>query len=137
MDIIALVLWVLTAGGGFVLLGTWLVKRRDADAASRIGPGPILAHFLLAAGGLVVWLVYTLIADEIALAWAALIVLVVVAAIGFLMFARWLSDRREPDQAARERPEQQFPLPVVVAHGLFGAATLVLVALTVFNATGS
>jgi hypothetical protein len=51
-------------------------------------PAPVIfGHFLLAATGLVVWIVY-LIADKTPLAWAAFIVLLPVALLGFTMFAR-------------------------------------------------
>lgn len=131
MDVTALVLWVIAAGGGFVMLGMWATKRnQEGTAPSRIGPGPILTHFLLAAIGLVIWIVYTFVSDTSGLAWAALAILVVVAALGFTMFGRWLSDRREPtDPQAENRPEQRFPVAVVGLHGLFAAATLVVVLL--------
>jgi hypothetical protein len=34
-------------------------------------------------------------------------------------------------------PERNFPLPVVIAHGVFATATVGLVLLTVFGAFGS
>lgn len=128
MDITALILWILTALGGFVLLGTWLSHRgRSGTEPSRIGPGLIFSHFLLAAGGLVVWIIYVLWADTAALRWLSLVVLLLVAALGFTMFFRWLGDRRGTTPPAT--PEQRFPVVVVGAHGLLGAVTLVLVAL--------
>src|SRR5438067_9790074 len=69
----ALITWVLTAGGGFVLLSIWLMRggmRQQQEAGNRIRPPLILSHFLLAAGGLVVWVIY-LINDKDALAWVA------------------------------------------------------------------
>jgi hypothetical protein len=63
MEVAALVTWVITALGGFVLLGTWLsrggMRARDAGA-SRFPPGLILGHFLLAATGLVLVLLAAL-----------------------------------------------------------------------------
>src|SRR5438094_5737398 len=67
----ALIAWVITAGGGFVLLSIWLMRggmRQQQEAGNRIRPPLILSHFLLAAGGLVVWIIY-LINDKDALAW--------------------------------------------------------------------
>src|SRR5215211_5507332 len=94
MEWAALITWVLTAGGGFVLLATWLarggMKQRESG---RIKPPLILSHFLLAAAGLVVWIIYVL-TDEDALAWVAFFVLVLVAALGWTMFAVWLRRRR-------------------------------------------
>lgn len=132
MDIAALITWVVTALGGFVLLGTWLSHRnRPETRESRIGPGLIFGHFLLAATGLVIWLVHVLGVDGAALQWLALVILLVVATLGFAMFARWLSDRR--GATTPDTPEQRFPVIVVGAHGLLGAVTLVLVALVAFG----
>src|SRR5919206_4744428 len=92
----ALIAWVLTAGGGFVLLTIWLARggmRQGREGGSRIRPPLILSHFLLAAGGLVVWIVY-LFADKDALAWIALVVLGVVALLGFTMFFIWAGQRQ-------------------------------------------
>jgi hypothetical protein len=56
----ALITWVLTAGGGFVLLTIWLARggvQRQREGGSRIRPPLILSRFLLAAAGLVLWIV--------------------------------------------------------------------------------
>jgi hypothetical protein len=140
MEVAALITWVITALGGFVLLGTWLsrggMRARDAGA-SRFPPGLILGHFLLAATGLVLWIVY-LVADSAALAWVSFAILVVVALLGFTMAARWLQDRRAPVAAggppSARPPEQHFPVAVVVLHGLLAATTLVLVLLAALGA---
>lgn len=60
MDVAALVLWILTAGGGFYLLGTWIAKGggRPEGAGSNFPPALIFGHLLLAAAGLVLWIVY-------------------------------------------------------------------------------
>src|ERR671937_1808556 len=96
MKWIALILWVLTAGGGFVMLAIWLARggmRQQGEAGSRIRPPLILTHFLLAAGGLVVWIVY-IAADKDVLAWIAFAALVVVALLGWTMFAIWWRNRQ-------------------------------------------
>src|SRR5438128_932279 len=90
-----LITWVITAGGGFVLLSIWLRRggmRQQQDAGNRIRPPLILSHFLLAAAGLVVWIVY-LAVDKDALAWIAFAILAVVAALGWPMVAIWLRRR--------------------------------------------
>src|ERR671935_3062545 len=86
----ALIAWIVTAGGGFVLLVTWLMRGglRQRERG-RIRPPLILSHVLLAAAGLVVWIVY-LAVDKSALAWIALGILGVVALLGFTMFALWM-----------------------------------------------
>ena len=58
MDWAALILWVLTAGGGFVLLAIWLkAGGMSQHSSGRIRPAVILTHFALAATGLVLWIV--------------------------------------------------------------------------------
>jgi manganese efflux pump family protein len=132
----ALITWVLTAGGGFVLLSIWLARggMRQSDGGNRIRPPLILSHFLLAAAGLVVWIVY-LVSDTDALKWIALVVLAIVAALGWTMFAIWLR-RRQARAAVVEAAtpgtpaEQHFPVPVVALHGVLAVTTVVLVFLT-------
>lgn len=140
----ALIAWVLTAGGGFVLLSIWLARggmRQQREAGNRIRPALIMSHFLLAATGLVLWIVY-LAADKSVLAWIAFALLLVVAALGFTMFAIWLRRRRArvggaeavtPDTPA----EQHFPVAVVGLHGVLAATTLVLVLLAASGVGGS
>jgi manganese efflux pump family protein len=118
--------------------------RRYAAArgvGGRIRPPLILSHFLLAAGGLVLWVIY-LAVDKDVLAWVAFVVLLVVAALGFTMFAIWLQRRRAVEPvavgAAPATPaEQNFPVPIVALHGLLAATTLVLVLLTAAGVGGS
>jgi hypothetical protein len=140
MGVAALITWIVTALGGIFLLATWLRRgglREQAVGASRFPPALILGHFLLAAGGLVLWIIY-LATDTSGIAWTAFAVLLVVALLGFTMFARWLSGRRAPATVAAAAggpgpagaPEQHFPVAVVVLHGLLAATTLVLVLLT-------
>jgi manganese efflux pump family protein len=142
MEIAALIAWVVTALGGFILLGTWISRggaRGGGDAAaSRFPPGLIFGHFLLAATGLVLWIVY-LATDSAALAWVCFAILLVVASLGFTMFARWLQARRAPvaggGPVSALAPEQHFLVPVVVLHGLLAATTLVLVLLAALGAS--
>ncbi|MQA86754.1 MAG: hypothetical protein GEV03_19525 [Streptosporangiales bacterium] len=140
MHIVSLVLWIATALGGSVLLGRWLQKggmRQQSINVTRFPSTLILGHFLLAATGLVLWIIYV-INDNHTIAWIAFGLIVVVALLGFTMFARWLQGRRQlatagagsAEQPAERPAEQSFPLAVVYGHGLLGAATLVLVLLT-------
>ncbi|MGZ4301205.1 MAG: hypothetical protein ACXVR9_11350 [Gaiellaceae bacterium] len=75
------------------------------EAGNRIRPPLILSHFLLAAGGLVVWIIF-LISDNDALAWIAFAILAVVSVLGFTMFAIWLGAAR---QGPRAGPKSQCP----------------------------
>jgi manganese efflux pump family protein len=161
MAVAALVTWLVTALGGFVLVGTWLARggartpartsaaagaaRGTAGAAglpvtapTRLRPPLVFGHVLLAVAGLVLWIVY-LMNDNDTLAWAAFIVLVPVALLGFTMFARWIQagDHRRSTPTGAARPESHFPLPVVIGHGLFAVTTVVLVLLTALEIGGS
>jgi hypothetical protein len=149
MEWAALVTWVVTAGGGFIMLGLWLQgggMRQASQSGAVIRPPRILSHFALAATGLVLWIIYVA-TDSDALAWIAFGMLAVVAALGFSMLAIWLQQRRSPAAVAAtagdpaggsvQPAERRFPIPVVVAHGLVAAATLVLVLLTAAGVGGS
>jgi hypothetical protein len=128
----ALIAWVITAGGGFVLLSIWLARggmRQERESGARIRPPLILGHFLLAATGLVLWIVYVA-SDKDTLAWIAFALLLVVALLGFTMLAIWLQQRRGLTGTASQPAEQHFPVPIVGLHGLLAATTLVLVFLT-------
>src|ERR687884_656641 len=98
MEWVALATWVLTAGGGFFMLGLWLkhggMQQSDRPGA-RIRAGRILSHFGLAATGLVLWIIY-LASDSDVLAWIAFALVAIVALLGFSMLAIWLGPRRQP-----------------------------------------
>ncbi|MEU1461494.1 hypothetical protein ABZ467_12525 [Streptomyces sp. NPDC005727] len=149
MDIAALITWVVTALGGFYMLGTWIQRgglRQQRTGTSRLPAPVVLGHFALAAIGLVVWIIY-LVADRTALAWTSFGLLLPVALLGFVMLARWLPVHRagagaQPAAAGRAAEatvpaERHFPVPVVLAHGLFAVATLVLVLLTALGVGGA
>ena len=145
----ALIVWVITALGGFGLLAIWLRRGGIGQAQQpgrRIRPPLIFTHLLLAAGGLVVWIVY-LASDTTALAWIAFAMLLVVASLGFGMLALWLQRRQAAAAPAGTAgagavegstpAEQHFPVPIVAAHGVVAATTLVLVLLSALKVGGS
>lgn len=147
----ALIVWVITALGGFGLLAIWLQRGglKQADQPGRrIRPPLIFTHLLLAAGGLVVWIIY-LASDTRALAWIAFGMLLVVASLGFGMLALWLQRRQAAHMVAGAGApgtvglegsipaEQHFPVAIVLAHGLVAATTLVLVLLAALKVGGS
>ena len=75
--------------------------------------------------------------DQERLAWAAVAALGAVAVLGLIMAARWLRVYRAVSnpgpsltRSAIVPPERNFPLPVVVLHGLLAVTTLVLVLFT-------
>src|SRR3954452_23907854 len=127
MEWAALITWVLTAGGGFVLLSIWLARggMKSQAAGNRIKPPLIMSHFLLAATGLVLWIIYV-IDDSSALAWSAFVLLLVVALLVFTMFGLCLLRRRSGKRGATPDPpaEQPSPIAVVGLHGLLAATTL-------------
>jgi manganese efflux pump family protein len=134
MGIAALITWLSTAGGGLYLLAVWLIeydREFQAAAPTRL-PIPVLSgHVLLAVTGLVLWMAY-LFTDSAMLAWAALAVLGGVVALGLTMAWRWLGVYRAPGTPATP-PERNFPLPVVIGHGVLAAATVTLVAITTLS----
>jgi hypothetical protein len=164
MALAALITWVLTAGLGFFMLGTWVSNggtRTDGSGTSHFRPPVVFGHFLLAAAGLVVWVVY-LVTDSQALAWAAFVDLLVVAGIGDTLVYRWFKDRKtgggRPADSSGSRheaggsaaraggavgthppllAEQRIPQAAVAAHGVFAVATVVLVLLTALGVGGS
>jgi hypothetical protein len=164
MALAALITWVITAGLGFFMLGTWISNggtRTDGSAASHFRPPVVFGHFLLAALGLLVWVVYV-INDSQGLAWVAFVDLVVVAGLGDTLVYRWFKDRQAGDAgqtgSSGLRPgaggsrggaggavgtrstvlaEQRIPQAVVVTHGVFAVATVVLVLLAALNVGGS
>ena len=132
----ALITWVLTAGGGFVLLAIWFARggmRQGREPGARIRPALILSHFLLAATGLLIWIIY-LVTDSDALAWIAFVLLAIVAILGWTMFAIWYQRRQRGRVAEAVDPgtpaEQHFPVPIVALHGVLAVTTVVLVFLT-------
>ncbi|MDT0615923.1 hypothetical protein [Streptomyces lancefieldiae] len=151
MDIAALITWVITALGGFYMLGTWIQRgglRQQQSGTSRLPAPVVFGHFALAAVGLVVWIIYV-VADKSALAWTSFGLLLPVALLGFVMLARWIPVYRDrtmagaPTTASTQGAdgtvpaERSFPVPVVLAHGLFAVITLVLVLLTALGIGGN
>jgi manganese efflux pump family protein len=135
MEWAALISWIVTAGGGFVLLALWLRHggMRQRQPGQQIRPALILSHFALAASGLVLWIIYVF-SDSDALAWIAFVILVLVAGLGWAMFAIWWQ-RRQARMAAADTStpglpaEQRFPVSIVTLHGLLAVITVVLVLL--------
>src|SRR5262245_23155700 len=132
----ALVACLRAAGGGFTLLSIWVARggmQQGREPGSRIRPPLILSHFLLAATGLLLWIIFVF-SDADALAWIALALLAVVAVLGFTMFGIWWQRRQSGAVAQAVNPgtpaEQNFPVPIVALHGVLAVTTVVLVFLT-------
>ncbi|MCV7281923.1 hypothetical protein H7J88_20045 [Mycolicibacterium flavescens] len=129
MAIASLILWILTAGGGAFMLAKWVSGGgHRGSTTSQLPPPVVFGHFVLAAVGLVLWIVYV-VTDNHPVGWIGLALLVPVAILGFIMLARWLAGRRErtgtTPRSEAAPPEHSFPVPVVVAHGVLAVATIV------------
>jgi len=137
MAIAALVTWVVTAGVGLFMLLRWTRAgglRRSGPEVTHFAPIRVFSHLGLAAAGLLVWIIYLVTRDRL-VAWIAVVVLVLVAALGGLLVRRWVADgravlRRDPQMAGLNLAEQQIPRGPVVLHGIFAVGTVVLVLLT-------
>jgi hypothetical protein len=92
VSLLALIAWIITAGGGMYLLSIWLIeydKDFQAVAATRLPPAVLTGHVMLAGGGLLVWVGY-LILDTDQLAWTAVAALGLAATLGTVMAVRWV-----------------------------------------------
>jgi hypothetical protein len=164
VKIIALATWLTTAAFGLYLFAVWLIEHdgsKGGGTASRLRAPVIFSHVLLAATGLVVWVLY-LYLDQTRIAWTAFFILLLVAILGFIMLTRWIPVHRAANARAEAAlaahtgsgprgadpvglpgtdpagpPERNFPVPVVVAHGFFAVITVTLVTLTAFGLIGS
>ncbi len=149
MAVAALVTWLLTAAGGLFMLSIWISKggptQHRNDTA--LPPPVIFGHFGLAALGLVLWIIFV-VTGSAALAWIAFVLLVPVAALGFVMLTRWLPVYRGSKVAAAsaagpgagsavaaaDTPERHFPVAGVAGHGVLAVVTVVLVLLAALGA---
>jgi hypothetical protein len=143
MSLVALITWITAAAGGLYLVSIWLIeydKEFQAAAATRLPPVVLFSHVTFAGGGLIVWAGY-LAFDADNLIWISVLALLLAAALGTTMAVRWVGVYRETRemklQAAVDGrpigigpPERNFPLPVVIGHGLFAVTTIALVLLT-------
>ena len=105
--------------------------------------------------GVPIWLVY-IVTDERKLAWVATFILVGVALLGLIMIIRWIGVYRAYRAAAEPAvvtattafgamsapapaspPERNFPVAVVICHGVFAVTTVVLVLLTTLGVFSS
>ncbi len=132
-----LVVWLLTAIGGFTLLGIWLQRGGMGSPTTRRFPKALpWLHGLLAVASLVLFLVY-LFADVDALKPVVLVGLILTAALGIAMFVMWLGRTRVQHSPAvgadvASAPEDHFPTPIVALHGIAAVATLILYIVAAF-----
>jgi hypothetical protein len=141
MGFAALITWFVAILAGLYMLAVWLIEN---DITSRVAPSRlpapvIFSHLFLAATGFTLWVGY-LIMHRKTLAWAAVAVLLGIAALGLTMFLRWIpvyygspDSPRPPASslaAVGDAPaEGHFPVILVYCHGLLAVTTLILVLL--------
>jgi len=139
MSVVALFTWMATIAAGLVLFVIWVIEydpEFQSAAKTRL-PVPVISlHAVLGLSGLMLWVSYLLLGQE-RLAWATVCALGAVAVLGLVMAARWLSVYRAVaapgpslTRSAIVPPERNFPLPVVLIHGVLAVTTLVLVLFT-------
>lgn len=146
IGVAALIAWLLTAALGGVLVLMWAARSPSRPLRGRRRPvygrpppyiprSLVIAHVLLAVGGLAAWTAALVLALE-QFAYAALATLLLVAVLGAGMFVRWLGSRRAR-RAARAPSgapaESRLPTLVVVGHGVLGVATVLLVVLSALH----
>jgi hypothetical protein len=110
----ALTTWLLDAGSGAYMLGTWIVRgglRRQRATGDRLGTGVVFGHFGLASTGLLVWAGY-LASQWAFLGWLAIGLLMVVIGLGISTVTLWTPF------PARRAPAGSGP----AAGGLAGSA---------------
>jgi hypothetical protein len=142
MSVVALFTWMATVLAGLVLLIIWIIEydpEFQSATATRL-PVPVISlHAFLGLSGLMVWVSYLLLGQR-RLAWATVCILGAVAVLGLVMAARWLGVYRRvaaPGPSLTRQtivpPERNFPLSVVILHGVLAVTTLVLVLFTVLD----
>jgi hypothetical protein len=120
----ALVAWILTALGGAGLGCVWARAGGRVQAAGIQAPR-LLVHAGLAVSGLALWIAF-LVEGSTVLGWIAVAVLIAVALVGASMAVIWIRGKAAPGSPTELPAEAAFPLPIVLAHGTLGAATLLL-----------
>ncbi len=137
LGLAALGAWLITAGSGAYLLGSWITSsgiRRRRTPATSAPPAVLLGHLGLATTGLMVWVIY-LIAGWTPLAWTAVGLLLPIAGLGLALATLGLPgqsgaiDVPATAGTAATRARGRVPVLPVAGHGLLAAATVLLVLL--------
>jgi manganese efflux pump family protein len=92
LPVITLISWLLTAGVGGYMLGSWIAHdgvRQQRANREGLGPGVIFGHVGLALTGLAVWAAYA-ITRWPPLAWSAVLVLMPVIGLGVSVVTLWV-----------------------------------------------
>ncbi|MET9022959.1 hypothetical protein ABZV93_23550 [Actinopolymorpha sp. NPDC004070] len=105
-----------TAGGGTAPGGA----APGSAGATSFPPGVVFGHFLVVVAGLVVWIIYFAVDNDV-LTWVAFATLIVGAVLGDVMFLRW--------RKSGSGTESRLPRQLVYPHGVFAVITIILVLL--------
>jgi hypothetical protein len=145
VGIAALICWIITATVGIYMLLVWLIENDPnfpGAAPTRLPAVVVFGHALLAVTGLGLWTAF-LFTGIGTLAWATVGVLLTLASLGAALFSRWITVYRTADAVpvsavsipgladvrSGQPAEQNFPVAVVAAHGVFASVTFTLVLL--------
>ena len=142
METIALVAWIVTVLTGLALAALWGrgggMRQPQDESEGQGKPGisiPLLVpHALLAIAGLVIWAVFMTRDDSRGMSYTpgfTVGALVIVIALGFAMFRRWMLAGR--DREVGGEAERRMPVSLVAFHGIAAAATFAFVVLTIFD----
>jgi hypothetical protein len=106
MSLAALIAWLVAAGSGGYVLGSWIARggtlqRRARGTGTGSPPALLFGHFGLALSGLVIWVAY-LVTGWAALAWVAVAVLLPVAGLGMATLVTGLPGRRATTPQAHD-----------------------------------
>jgi manganese efflux pump family protein len=145
----ALAAWILTAAAGSYLLAGWLADgrlRHRAVQADRLPPAVVVSHFVLAVGGLGIWIAFV-VTSVPALAWMAVGSILLVAGLGMAALvgalpepARIAEPASSPRAPATRAAETAIParaatsVLVIAVHGVLAAATVLLVLVAAISA---
>ena len=112
LTVVTLICWLLTAGIGAYMLGTWIgsggVRKQRANREG-LSPSVVLGHASLATTGLALWAAYTL-TRWAPLAWTAVLVLMPAIGLG-LSTVTLLTPFPAPDSAGRPGAGGQLAAP--------------------------
>ena len=140
MQVAALGTWLLTAAWGSWVLSRWAARAGLGGYLEvwRRMPGRILyGHILLAVAGLLAW-IWALLFDAAWARWVALAMLALVALLGWTRFVQWLPryGRHARWRSVAGSPaEKEFPYGAVLVHGMWAAATVVLVVVAIIESS--
>jgi hypothetical protein len=126
LGLAALITWLVDAGSGLYMLGTWISRGglRRQRASDRLAPRVVFGHFGMASTGLLVWISF-LATGLRALAWLAVGLLMLVIGFGISTVTLWTpfpAHRGDPGAGAGPDPAPRgtgaFTVPEAIGERL-------------------